>query len=81
MNCSLCKHGRMLPGTATLTLERGSTTLVIKEVPADVCNQCGYRLFSEDVGQRALRMLDDAVRRNVHVEVAQFRSADEHVPA
>ncbi len=63
MKCSLCKRGERKDETVTLTLERGMTTLVIKGVPARVCDQCGDEVFSEETTRRAFDMLKDAVRR------------------
>ena len=34
--CALCKNGTLAPGRATTTFERGGTTVVIRNVPADV---------------------------------------------
>jgi len=48
MSCVLCKHGETRPGLVTVTLQRGETTVVLKRVPADVCDNCGgYYLSSE----------------------------------
>ena len=41
MNCVICKHGETRPGKTTVTLERKATTVVIKNVPAQVCSNCG----------------------------------------
>ncbi len=41
MKCVVCKHGETRPGTTTVTLTRGETTLVVKGVPACVCSNCG----------------------------------------
>jgi YgiT-type zinc finger domain-containing protein len=40
MKCVICKHGSTKSGRATITLERGGTTVVIKGVPAEVCANC-----------------------------------------
>ncbi|MEK7838207.1 MAG: YgiT-type zinc finger protein, partial [candidate division NC10 bacterium] len=37
----ICKFGETRPGTATITLSRDGTTLVVKGVPASVCANCG----------------------------------------
>ena len=37
--CDLC-GGTLQPGQTTLEIWRGDTLLVIKDVPADVCQQC-----------------------------------------
>ncbi|MHB8237633.1 MAG: type II toxin-antitoxin system MqsA family antitoxin [Acidithiobacillus ferrivorans] len=41
MQCVICRHSATQPGTVTVTLERGATVVVIKDVPAEVCSQCG----------------------------------------
>ena len=41
MKCVVCKSGEARPGTTTVTLEREGLTLVMKEVPADICVNCG----------------------------------------
>ncbi len=41
MKCLICKHGEIQPGTTTITLEHEDTTVVFKNVPAEVCQTCG----------------------------------------
>ena len=41
MQCVIYRHGTPQPGTVTVTLEWGATVIVIKDVPAEVCSQCG----------------------------------------
>ena len=35
--CAIRKHGEILPGVTTVTLERNGLTLVVKSVPAREC--------------------------------------------
>ena len=41
MKCVVCKSGETHEGTTTVTLERDGLTLVMKEVPAEICDNCG----------------------------------------
>ena len=41
MRCILCKQGNTKSGMVTVTLQRGDTTVIIKGVPAQVCENCG----------------------------------------
>lgn len=41
VKCVICKQGKTRPGMGTVILERGKTTVVIKKVPADICDNCG----------------------------------------
>jgi YgiT-type zinc finger domain-containing protein len=75
MICVICKHGETRPGTATVTLEREDTTLVIKGVPAQVCANCGEEYVDEDTTARLLRTAEEAARTGVQVDVRQYAAA------
>ncbi len=47
MKCMICKHGETKQGTTTVTLEKGSSTIVFKEVPAQICDNCGEKYIDE----------------------------------
>jgi YgiT-type zinc finger domain-containing protein len=38
MTCVICRTGETHAGHATVTLHRAYTTVVIKQVPADICD-------------------------------------------
>ena len=75
MNCVICKNGRTREGTATVTLERGSATVVIKSVPAQVCENCGEHYLSEETSADVLTLADEAVRHGAEVEVVRYDAA------
>ena len=41
MICVICKNGETEPGVTTSTLERDSTIIFVRDIPAKVCNNCG----------------------------------------
>jgi len=49
--CDLC-GGELKPGKTTLEIWRGEELLVIKDVPADVCQQCNEAYISANVSER-----------------------------
>ncbi len=75
MKCVICKHGETAPGTVTVTLERGETTLVIKGVPARVCENCGEAYLDEQTTASLLGQAEEAARNAVQVEVRYFIAA------
>lgn len=75
MICVICKHGKTRSGTATVTLERADTTLVIKGVPAQVCANCGEEYVDEETTARLLRTAEEAARTGVQVDVRQYAAA------
>jgi len=72
MNCVICRKGETAPGKTTVTLQRGDPTVVIKEVPADVCENCGEPYFSESLTGQLLRMAEPAVKNGAEVEIIRF---------
>ena len=72
MKCVICKHGETAAGTATVTLERGATTVVFKDVPAQVCGNCGERYVDEAVARQLLEQAQGAVDNGVQVDVRSF---------
>ena len=72
MNCVICKTGQISGGTATVTLQRGETTVVIKDVPANVCDNCGEYYLSEEMAERVMELGESAVKKGVEVEVMRW---------
>lgn len=75
MRCVICKQGEVRPGTATVMLERNGMTLVVKSVPARVCENCGEEYVDEDVTARLLREAEDAARSGVQVDIREYVAA------
>jgi YgiT-type zinc finger domain-containing protein len=75
MTCVICKTGEIRAGTATVTLERDGATVVIKGVPARVCNNCGEEYIEESVTGQLLKTAEEAVRAGVQVDVRTYAAA------
>lgn len=72
MICVVCKHGETINGTATITLVRGTTTVVMKDVPALVCDNCGEEYVGEDATSVVLKLADQAAETGVEVDVRRY---------
>lgn len=72
MTCVICKHGETVPGTTTVVLQRGETTVVIKNVPAEICDNCGEYYLSEEITRRVLALAEAAVAQGAEIEVLRF---------
>jgi len=71
MKCVICKHGETEAGHTTVTLERGQTLLVFRNVPAQVCANCGEAYVSEETTAQLLEEAEEAVRARVQVDVRE----------
>lgn len=72
MKCVICKHGATHPGKTTVTLERGETIVIIKDVPAEICDNCGEYYLDEKTTDQVLRMAEEAAQKNAEVEILRF---------
>lgn len=72
MKCVICKYGETLPGHTTVTLERGRTILVFRNVPAQVCANCGEAYVSEEITARLLKEAEEATRAQIQVGVREL---------
>ncbi len=72
MKCVLCKHGDTRPGATTVTLHRGNSIVVLKDVPADICDNCGEYYLSADVSTRVLTRADQAVANGAELEIVSY---------
>ncbi len=70
-SCPLC-GGSKRPGVTTFTVELGFGVVVIREVPATVCSQCGTDWISDDVAEQIETLVDDARKKRLLVEVMSF---------
>ncbi len=72
MKCVLCKQGDTAPGMVTVTLQRDSAVIIIKDVPADVCAICGEYYLAEDITHTVLKLAEESVKKGVEVEIVRF---------
>lgn len=72
MICVICKHGDIKPGQVTVTLQRGETVVVIKGVPAKICQQCGEYYLDETTSARLLAMAEESVNHHAEVEILRY---------
>jgi len=81
MKCLMCKQGETRPGTTRVVLQRGPTTVIIKDVPADVCENCGEYYLSDAVTGEVLAVAEEAVARGTEVEIVRYGPAQTLVAA
>jgi YgiT-type zinc finger domain-containing protein len=75
MICPICRCGNTRPGFASVTLERDATTLLFKDVPAQVCDNCGEEFIDETASAHLLTAAETAARDGVQVELRRYAAA------
>ncbi|HEV7507405.1 MAG TPA: type II toxin-antitoxin system MqsA family antitoxin [Thermoanaerobaculia bacterium] len=71
-NCLVCRQGQTRTGQATVVLQRGETFVIFKDVPADVCENCGEEYFSDRIAGDLLKRAEKAIRNGAEVEILRF---------
>jgi YgiT-type zinc finger domain-containing protein len=56
MKCVICKHGE-LKSEITSLMYKNNSTIVIKEVPVDMCDNCGEIIFLKRLRSRLCFLL------------------------
>jgi YgiT-type zinc finger domain-containing protein len=72
MKCVICKTGDIKPGYTTVTLNRGEATVIIKNTPADICDNCGEYYLSEQTTRSVLTRAEQALSNGAEVEVLRW---------
>jgi YgiT-type zinc finger domain-containing protein len=72
MKCIFCKQGSTSPGNVAVTLSREDTIVVIKNVPAEVCENCSEYFLSEKTTDQVLSRAEEAVKKGAEVEILRY---------
>jgi len=68
MTCFMCK-GTVQDGFSTFTADMGGCVVVIKNVPSDICEQCGEISYNDEVARQLERIVQN-ITKSAGAEVA-----------
>lgn len=69
--CPLC-GGERAPGEVTWSADLGFGVVVVRNVPATVCEQCGEAWVGDAAAQKLGQIANDARTRRAQVEVVSM---------
>ena len=72
MKCPICRQGDTSPGFVTVHLQRDETTVIIKQVPAEVCENCGEYYLAQAIANQLLMRAEEAAEKGAEVEILRF---------
>jgi YgiT-type zinc finger domain-containing protein len=73
--CQICKTGKLHPGHTQVTLNRGESVIIIKNVPANICDNCAEYYLDEKTALRVSAMGQEAVKNGAELEIRKFQAA------
>jgi YgiT-type zinc finger domain-containing protein len=69
--CPLC-GGCKQPGKTTYSVDLGSGVILVRNVPATVCAQCGEAWIEHHTAQKLEQITQEAREKGLQVEVVAF---------
>ena len=75
MKCFVCRFGEIEPGVTTYNLNHDPMTLVVKNVPASVCDSCGEGHLEPEVSVRLQEIVKEARTAGVEFMVRKYTPA------
>jgi len=75
MKCTICKNGNSYEGFATVTLERDGATIVFKDVPALICENCGEKYIDGKTTASLMKSSDEIIKSGVEVDIRKYQVA------
>jgi YgiT-type zinc finger domain-containing protein len=72
--CPIC-GGAKTPGVTTYTVDLGSGVIVVRDVPAMVCEQCGEEWIGAETARTLEGLVEAARKSKRQVEVVTFEAA------
>ncbi len=75
MKCTICKTGETILGSTIVTLNRDETVIVFKNVPCEVCNNCGEKYIDQIITNSLLNTADEVIKSGVQVDIREYKAA------
>jgi len=75
MKCVVCKTGETEKGKTTVTLRRGNTVVIVEDVDAQICDNCGHYYLDNNTAKIVMSKLKDAVGRGTKLEILALQAA------
>jgi YgiT-type zinc finger domain-containing protein len=75
MRCITCKNGETHEGRVTMSIDRGSVVVVVRDVPAQVCTTCGEEYLDTEIIKKIETIVDHAQASGIDVSVQHFTAA------
>jgi len=72
--CPVCHGGHKKNGRTTFTVDLGFGVVVVRDVPAQVCDLCGTDWLEDNVAEKLEEIVEQARRNHPVVEIANWQS-------
>jgi YgiT-type zinc finger domain-containing protein len=74
MDCILCKYN-LVPRKVNHIVDLDGHIIIIKEVPANVCKQCGEYFIDTDIALKLEKIIEDVMKNKAEIFVVNYFEA------
>ena len=75
MKCVICKKGETQAGKVTVALNRAGSTFVVRNVPAQVCQNCGEEYVDDKTTAYLLETAERTAQQGTVIDVREYMAA------
>ncbi len=75
MKCVICKTGTTQRGSTNSLFNRNGSFVIVKDIPAQVCTQCGEAYFDEKTTEELYNLTDEILNSGAELEVIRMKAA------
>jgi len=72
MDCIICKNGITREGVDTLTFEMNGHLIIIRDVPGEVCENCGHFYIDAAAAIEVQKKAKKALADGAEVEILKY---------
>lgn len=69
--CPICSGYKSMSET-TFTVDLGFGIVVVRHVPAEICEQCGAEWFDDNTSEQLENIVNEAKSKHSMIEVAEY---------
>jgi len=75
MKCTTCHNGVCVSQPANTMFDKGESIVVLKNVPAMVCNNCGAKYFDAETTRLMLKKVKEVSAKGTELEILNLKAA------
>ena len=73
MTCVICKNKKMTRGTTVLPIERRKAVLLVTDIPARICANCGEPYIVEKIAKEVEALANEELNGRVSLKKGRSR--------
>lgn len=74
MICLICRQAELADGLTSIAFEREEFRLLIHNVPAQICPNCGEAVVGEDVAIQLINEAEDSFNQGMREDMREYYS-------